>query len=61
MFVKNRFYPTLAQAFRTCAIVQIVLFGLRKFAAVLLPDRPQAIATAMLFRPIGQAAWQQPR
>jgi hypothetical protein len=34
MFVKDRFYPTLAQTFRICAIVQIVLFGLRKFAAL---------------------------
>ena len=34
MFVKNRSYPTLAQTFRICALLRIVLFGLRQFAAL---------------------------
>ena len=34
MFVKSLFYPTVAQIFRICAIARIVLFGLRKFAAL---------------------------
>ena len=34
MFMKNLFYPTPAQTFRICAMVRIVLFGLRKFAAL---------------------------
>jgi hypothetical protein len=42
MFVKNRSYPTLAQSFPICAIVQIALFGLRKFAALHFARSPSS-------------------
>jgi hypothetical protein len=42
MLVKNRSYPTLAQTFPICAMVRIVLFGLRQFAALPFARSPSS-------------------
>jgi hypothetical protein len=49
MFVKSRFYPTRAQTFPICAIVQIVLFGLRRFAALHFARSPSSHSDGYAF------------
>jgi len=49
MFVKNRFYPTLAQTFPICAMVRIVLFGLRTIAALYFARSPSSHADGYAF------------
>jgi hypothetical protein len=49
MFVKDRFYPIPAQTFRICAIVQIALFGLRKFAALHFARSPSTHSDGSAF------------